>query len=243
MWKFNIGYLPSTFFCARLLQRTHASFEESFRETRPLLNIPTVTTTKSSCNPCVQNVFYPLSPYFSVFSFFSIEMHKTLTLESQNATAAMNHAASATPAGQGAPSAVSQGAPPTHSTAPTLGGGATPPGAATHVPHPQPPTAMVSLAGPTAHSMGLPMGLTATAMGTMGLKPMPLLGLGGIPGMLDPTTAAAAAAAAVANRKYQQAATAAALTTKLKTASGTGANLVAASSIKTDQRVAKFAPY
>ena len=164
-------------------------------------------------------------------------MHKTLTLESQNATAAMNHAASATPAGQGAPSAVSQGAPPTHSTAATLGGGATSPGAATHVPHPQPQTAMVSLAGHTMNAM--PMGLTATAMG---LKPMPLLGLGGIPGMLDPTTAAAAAAAAVANRKYQQVATAAALSTKLKTAAGTGANLVAASSLKTDQR-AKFAPY
>ena len=169
-------------------------------------------------------------------------MHKTLTLESQNATAAMNHAASATPAGQGAPSAVSQGAPPTQSTAPTLGGGATPPGAATHAPHPQPPTAMVSLAAPTAHHTlsAMPMGLSAAT--TMGLKPMPLLGLGGIPGMLDPTTAAAAAAAAVANRKYQQAATAAALTTKLKSAAGTGASLVAASSLKTDQR-AKFAPY
>ena len=200
---------------------------------QPRVNIPPPP-------PCVIHVyeFSSVQPYFSVFSFFSIEMHKTLTLESQNATAAMNHAASATPAGQGAPSAVSQGAPPTQSTAPALGGGATPPGAATHAPHPQPPTAMVSLA---AHSLGaVPVGLTA-ATHTMGLKPMPLLGLGGIPGMLDPNTAAAAAAAAVANRKYQQAATAAALTTKLKSA-GTGASLVAASSIKTDQR-AKFAPY
>ena len=171
-------------------------------------------------------------------------MHKTLTLESQtqNAVNAMTAAA-----GQQGGVAVSQPAAPVHSSSAQTG---TPPGAA-HPHTPVPPSApvpapaapaIVSLAA-TPHSMtmgGLP--LTAHPMGAA-LKPMPLLGLSmaagaGLPaGLMDPNTAAAAAAAA---RKYQQAATAAAFSSKLKNG---GANLVAASSLKSDQRAAKFAPY